>query len=564
MISSSENTSVEGIPERIRQQLPERFRQFGEPELAEIRKQFDEIGQAPNPGKVARKIRKKKGMTIEEVAEVAEVDPSHVDLFEKCGDIHLFADLSRCDRLFGYSEEEEAPGDPLERFIAVMEPTEEEEKELRRDLQQDLLWLAELLKKTLPEGLWKEVCEMPPKDPWEEKPSAKPKARRRLKRPPLSPMASVGAQPSPRKREPEGDRMIGNAEQESGLVPTPSPQSLSFKIQLVAIVDGAIETAEIALLEKGFSCIEEFGMTLAESKSILLQLQKVVVEQQIQAYLETRSVCADCGKKQGNKGHRDIVFRTLFGNIEVESPRLRRCQCQPTSQKSFSPLTELFHEKISPELSFMESKWSSLVSYGQTAKVLQEFLPVGEKLNAATIRNHTLKVAERCESELDEERYIFIDGCQRKWDALPDADGPITVGIDGGYLRSWHNRKNNFEVIVGKSVPADGKAKCFGLVQTEDSKPKRRLFDLLKSQGMQENQKIFFLSDGETAVRELQLFMNPKAEHMLDWFHITMRITVLKQFIKGLVRLEKEEGKYERFSPAREMQKALDSTKWKL
>ena len=29
-------------------------------------------------------------------------------------------------------------------------------------------------------------------------------------------------------------------------------------------------------------------------------------------------------------------------------------------------------------------------------------------------------------------------------------DGPITVGIDGGYVRDWEAKKHHFEVIVGK------------------------------------------------------------------------------------------------------------------
>ena len=47
-----------------------------------------------------------------------------------------------------------------------------------------------------------------------------------------------------------------------------------------------------------------------------------------------------------------------------------------------------------------------------------------------------MKVAERCESELDEERHAYIDGCPREWDALPEPDGPITVGIDRGCKRT--------------------------------------------------------------------------------------------------------------------------------
>jgi hypothetical protein len=49
---------------------------------------------------------------------------------------------------------------------------------------------------------------------------------------------------------------------------------------------------------------------------------------------------------------------------------------------------------------------------------------------------------------------------------------------------------------------------------------------------MQMNQQVTFLSDGGDNVRELQLYLNPQAEHLLDWFHITMRITVIKQMAR--------------------------------
>ncbi len=121
---------------------------------------------------------------------------------------------------------------------------------------------------------------------------------------------------------------------------------------------------------------------------------------------------------------------------------------------------------------------------------------------------------------------------------MPRPDGPFTVGIDGGYVhaRDGENRKAGwFEVIVGKSIPTDSAAKCFGFVTDYDTKPKRRLAELLKGQGLQMNQAITFLSDGGDNVRDLQLYLSPISEHLLDWFHVTMRITVLRQQLKELV-----------------------------
>ena len=63
-------------------------------------------------------------------------------------------------------------------------------------------------------------------------------------------------------------------------------------------------------------------------------------------------------------------------------------------------------------------------------------------------------------------------------------------------------------------------SKRFGFVQTLDTKPKRRLYEVLQSQGLQMHQDVTFLSDGNDTLRALQLEMSPKATHILDWFHL--------------------------------------------
>jgi hypothetical protein len=91
-----------------------------------------------------------------------------------------------------------------------------------------------------------------------------------------------------------------------------------------------------------------------------------------------------------------------------------------------------------------------------------------------------------------------------------------------------------FEVIAGKAIPADGRPACFGYVQTYDAKPKRRLFEVLKAQGMAANQQVTFLTDGGEDIRDLPCYLNAQADHLLDWFHLTMRITVMANMAKSL------------------------------
>jgi hypothetical protein len=347
---------------------------------------------------------------------------------------------------------------------------------------------------------------------------------------------------------------------------------MRFKVQLVVCAeDGQEETEhEMMVLDKACHHIEHLGLTLAEAKQLLTTLQQYLLERQTTAFVATHSQCADCGKTLGVKGHHTRTFRTLFGTVTLTSPRLYHCRCQPRKTTTFRPLNALVTEAVAPELLFMETKWASLVSYGLTAQALKDFLPVDATLNATTVQNHTLAVAQRCEDELGEEQWAFVEGCPADWETLPIPDGPITVGIDGGYVRDWNEKKSHFEVIVGKSMLAFRRAdaedipssKCFGFVQTLDTKPKRRLFEVLQSQGHQMNQQITFLSDGGDTVRDLQLYLNPHAEHLLDWFHLAMRLTVLQQTAKGLPDQTRDE---EEAYPLRDpVVRDLERLKWYL
>jgi hypothetical protein len=44
---------------------------------------------------------------------------------------------------------------------------------------------------------------------------------------------------------------------------------------------------------------------------------------------------------------------------------------------------------------------------------------------------------------------------------------------------------------------------------------------------------VTFFSDGGDTVRTLPEYLKADADHILDWFHITMKITVLQQCARG-------------------------------
>src|ERR1700674_6111158 len=107
--------------------------------------------------------------------------------------------------------------------------------------------------------------------------------------------------------------------------------------------------------------------------------------------------------KRSCKGRHHIVFRTPFGKLRLESPRLYHCQRESDNRTSFSPLAELLQERSSPELVYLETKFAALVSYGLTVELLKEVLPISQELSTTAIRQRVRQTAQRLEDELGEE-----------------------------------------------------------------------------------------------------------------------------------------------------------------
>jgi hypothetical protein len=307
---------------------------------------------------------------------------------------------------------------------------------------------------------------------------------------------------------------------------------ISVKIAITA-PDGVVHEHEIASFEKGFENAAEIGLSIGDSKALLLNLQQKIAAAQTAALCADRSTCSCCAGSLRRKGNKGIQYRTVFGDITIDSPRFYHCRCNAGFAQTFSPLTVLLPHHVAPEMLWLETKWASLISYGVTVNLLKDVLPIDKRLNAETVRRHLGRVTNRMETELADERYSFVETCAYERERLPNPEGPITVGIDGGYVRSREKGQSHFEVTVGKSIPTDRADRYLGLVQSHDEKPKRRLHEVLKDQGWQENQQVTFMTDGGDTVIKIARDMAPASEHLLDWFHVTMRITVMHQYVKG-------------------------------
>jgi hypothetical protein len=218
---------------------------------------------------------------------------------------------------------------------------------------------------------------------------------------------------------------------------------MQVQIQLRIVIDNDIVLSEdvIACFDKSDDQLEEIGLSLDQAKTMLAGAQTSLVAAQAASFLARHRDCEQCGRHLQSKGRCRLLVRTAFGTIPLVSLRLHRCACQSAASRTFSPLTALFTGHTAPELLYLETRWASLLSYNSTAGLLKDVLPVDTRTNAATIRNHLHKVALRQEAELGDgqPRLSEVEGDPAAGKELPVPKGPIIIGIDGAYLRNWHD-----------------------------------------------------------------------------------------------------------------------------
>jgi len=109
--------------------------------------------------------------------------------------------------------------------------------------------------------------------------------------------------------------------------------------------------------------------------------------------------------------------------------------------------------------------------------------------------------------------------------------------MDGTYIHHWHKKKKNFAVIalkvfnpenmieISKNRTVILKSRCSGVLGTNNKFLVKELMRCLLSEGWNYETKVYFCADGEEKLWKTGKEKICNSTGILDWFHITKRLT---------------------------------------
>jgi hypothetical protein len=291
--------------------------------------------------------------------------------------------------------------------------------------------------------------------------------------------------------------------------------------------DEAVRTHEVLTGDRRVADLsaDTVGLTLAEGKSALASLQAGLIQAQGEAYSDARRRCLYCDRDRALKEWRVRRLVTLFGTVELPAPRFKPCRCGVASRRHLSPLAEIMPDCCTPEFERILARMGSLVPYARAAALLAEFLPLGRVPAVETARRRTLQVGAR----LERASLIPLPAPTCK----PACS--LAIGVDGGHVKSIRSyQARSFEVLVAHAENDQGRQRLFSTVSVEADREREQLGAVLRELDATSATPVTVLTDGAAGPRSLGEAASPgPTRHVLDWFHLAMRIQHVAQSAKS-------------------------------
>src|ERR1035438_2656799 len=273
---------------------------------------------------------------------------------------------------------------------------------------------------------------------------------------------------------------------------------MEWKIRLEARTGwGDATTYEVGVLRRDLGDLtsNSVGLSLAEAKALLGELQQRIVQTQIDEYIVCARVCNDCMKLRPLRDQRTRTLQTLFGTVRVAAPRVRVCSCLDTlgmGDLSLPPPASVLQDRGTAELRRLHADLGARHSFREAARLLKTFVPCSPP-NHVSVRNRLHRVANAIEEGEAAAALAPTESGHRRID-----DAEIVVMIDGAHIRAVPGHQSRgLDVTVGKVETAGRPPRRFALAPMGAVQPAQAIRAALIEQGWRLGRPVTGIRDGE-------------------------------------------------------------------
>jgi hypothetical protein len=137
----------------------------------------------------------------------------------------------------------------------------------------------------------------------------------------------------------------------------------------------------------------------------------------------------------------------------------------------------------------------------------------------------------------------------------------IVVSVDGGHVKSTRSyQMRSFEVMLACANNDQGGQQLFSSVPVEADRQRQQLSGVLRDLGATPATPVTVLSDGAEGPRFLGESASPgPTHHVLDWFHLSMRVQHVTQTARSWPRATKED-----LQQGDVLSKKIERIRWRL